>query len=277
MADLQHYDVPGGHLPWVAMGGRTGPGPVVVAIPGLSDGLHPLSEPGSIALLRDVAGNATGCRILSLSHRHPVDGATTATLAEDVARFVEDVVGHAVVVSAHSMGGMVAQHLAATRPDLVSHLVMTATLARPDDGFRRVLGRWQDLVERGRWRAFYADANACSYTGSELLRRRLLLRVTRPTASPHLVDRHVALTRAALSHDATDVLGRISSPTMVVAGARDRVVAPAASRDLAAAIPGARFAVLDRLAHGFAEQAPARMTALIAEHLDLDLDLKVDA
>lgn len=274
--ELQRHDLTGAYLPWVVLGSRTTP--VVVTIPGLSDGLQPLSEPGARTLLSEAAGRAVGARVLAVSHRHPVDAATTtATLAADVARFIDEEVGHPVVVSGHSMGGMVAQHLAASRPDLVTHLVMTATLARPDTGFRAVLARWQDLVERGRWRAFYADANACSYTGSELLRRRLLLRVTRPAASPHLVDRHVAMTRIALAHDAAEVLGRISCPTLVVAGSRDPVVSLAASRAVADGIPRAAFAVLDGLAHGFAEQAPGSMTDLIAEHLGLDLDVKVDA
>ena len=74
MADLQGYDLAGACLPWVALGnpGASGAGSVVVAIPGLSDGLHPLSEPGAITLLRDVAKSASGCRILSVSHRQPV-------------------------------------------------------------------------------------------------------------------------------------------------------------------------------------------------------------
>ena len=41
----------------------------------------------------------------------------------------QSVVGQPVLVTAHSMGGMVAQWLAVRRPDLVRRLVLTATLA----------------------------------------------------------------------------------------------------------------------------------------------------
>jgi pimeloyl-ACP methyl ester carboxylesterase len=79
---------------------------------------------------------------------------------------------------AHSMGAMVAQHLAVDRPDLVAGLALSATLARADDPFRAVLARWETLVVARRWRDFSLEALTASYTGSELLRRRIALRVT---------------------------------------------------------------------------------------------------
>lgn len=244
-------------------------GPTIVALPGLSDGLLPLSEPRARRLAASAPMRQIPFRVLALSHRHPVQaGTSTRELADDAAAFVDRVVGEPVVVTGHSMGGMVAQWLAARRPDLVAGLVLTATLARPDVGFRDTLERWQALVEAGAWRAFAADANAVSYTGSELLRRRLLLRLTRPDRAPHLVGRHRALTRACLEHDSREDLGRITCPTLVMAGVCDPVVAPSASRALADRIEGARFVALDRLAHGFPEQAPDRTFDEIAALMD---------
>lgn len=256
-------------MPWIELGDPSGP--TVVALPGLSDGLLPLSEPRARRLATSAPMDRIPFRVLALSHRHPVSvGTTTRDLADDAAAFVDQVVGEPVVVTGHSMGGMVAQWLAARRPDLVDRLVLTASLARPDSGFRDTLERWQQLVEAGRWRAFAADANAVSYTGSELLRRRLLLRLTRPRPAPHLVPRHRALTRACLDHDARQVLGRIACPTLVMAGTHDPVVAVSSSRALADGIEGARFVALDGLAHGFPEQSPDRTFAEIAALLGGD-------
>lgn len=267
---LRWFERGGGvRMPWLALGPADGP--VVVALPGLSDGLVPLSETGPRAPGTARGARHTPFRVLALSHRHPAEaGVSTRDLADDAAAFVEEVVGAPVVVTGHSMGGMVAQWLAARRPDLVANLVMTATLARPEEAFRRVLARWEEMVVGGRWRDFAASANETAYTGSELLRRRLLLRLTRPPRMVHLVDRHRALTAACLSHDATGVLERITCPTLVLAGSEDRVVPPTASRALAAAIPGAVYEELDGLAHGFPEQAPARTLAAVTAHLDPD-------
>lgn len=259
----------GVRMPWIELGDPSGP--TVVALPGLSDGLLPLSEPRARRLATSAPVRRLPFRVLALSHRHPATpGTTTHDLAEDAAAFVDRVVGAPVVVTGHSMGGMVAQWLAARRPDLVHRLVLTATLARPDDSFRATLERWQRLVEAGEWRAFATDANAASYTGSELLRRRLLQRVARPRPAPHLVDRHGALTRACLHHDTRHALDRIACPTLVLAGARDPVVAPSSSRAVADGIDGARFVALDGLAHGFPEQSPGRTFAEVAALLGED-------
>lgn len=258
----------GVRMPWIVLGRADGR--EVVALPGLSDGLMPLSEVGPHVVGSARTSRRVPFRVLTLSHRHPLDaGTSTRDLARDAAAFVEAQVDGPVVVVGHSMGGMVAQWLAADRPDLVAELVLTATLARPVPSFTERLRTWEELVVDHRWRAFAAEANEVSYTGSELLRRRLLLRVSRPPATPHLVDRHRALTAACLAHDATDVLGQIQCPTLVLSGAADRLVPPEASRALAAAIPGAELEELEGLAHGFPEQAPRRTFAAVARHLGL--------
>lgn len=256
-------------LPWGAVGREDRP--VVVALPGLSDGLMPLSQTGPHVLGTARSARRLPFHVLTLSHRHPaVVGVSTRDLADDAAAFVEATVGDRVIVVGHSMGGMVAQWLAATRPDLVRHLVLTATLARPTTSFRTVLDDWEAMVVAGRWRAFAAAANEAAYTGSELLRRRLLLRLTRPPAAPHLVDRHRALTEACRTHDTSDVLGRIACPTLVLAGSEDPVVPPFASRELAEGIPGAEYEEFVGLAHGFPEQSPSRTLAAVVARLDID-------
>lgn len=266
---LRWFDRDGVRLPWMELGDPDGH--TVVALPGLSDGLLPLSEPRARRLVAATTLRRLPFRVLALSHRHPM-GPTTSTrdLADDAAAFLDAVVGAPVVVTGHSMGGMVAQWLAARHPDLVSRLMLTATAARPDAGMRTTLGRWQEAVDAGRWRAFAADANAASYTGSELLRRRLFLRLTRPPAVPHLVGRHDAMTQACLAHDSRDALARIACPTLVLAGACDPVVSPSSSRALADGIADARFVVFEGLAHGFPEQSPDATFAQVSALLDHD-------
>lgn len=256
------------HIPWIVLGRADGR--ETVALPGLSDGLMPLSEVGPQVVGSARTSRRVPFRVTTLSYRHPLDdGTTTRDLARDAAMFIDAHVDTPVVVVGHSMGGMVAQWLAADRPDLVSELVLTATLARPVPSFVERLRTWEQLVVEHRWRAFAAAANEASYTGSELLRRRILLRVSRPPAAPHLVDRHRVLTAACLAHDTADVLAQIRCPTLVLSGTADPLVPPAATRAMAEAIPGAVLEELDGLAHGFPEQAPRRTFAAMARHMDI--------
>jgi 3-oxoadipate enol-lactonase len=64
-------------------------------------------------------------------------------------------------------------------------------------------------------------------------------------------DQSVMARRIALleGFDITDRLWRIDVPTLVLAGSRDVIVPPARQRALAAAIPGARFQLLEGAGH----------------------------
>jgi pimeloyl-ACP methyl ester carboxylesterase len=61
-------------------------------------------------------------------------------------------------------------------------------------------------------------------------------------SSPRWID-------AFAVHDTTDRLSEIAVPTLVLAGGRDRTVAPELGRVVADGIPGARFEVLPEEGH----------------------------
>jgi pimeloyl-ACP methyl ester carboxylesterase len=54
---------------------------------------------------------------------------------------------------------------------------------------------------------------------------------------------------AFIAHDTADRLPQIAAPTLVLAGGRDRAVAPELGRVVADGIPGARFEVLPEEGH----------------------------
>ena len=68
-------------------------------------------------------------------------------------------------------------------------------------------------------------------------------------------------------YDATARLAELAGiPTLVVAGALDRVARSAFGRQLAAAIPGARFVELPGAAHGVPIHDAATINRLLSEH-----------
>ncbi|MEX2505274.1 MAG: alpha/beta hydrolase [Egicoccus sp.] len=270
-------------LRWVETAGLRAPvlvdgpatSPPAVLVPGLSDGLAPVSLPETRQLLGDAPLPMQRFRCLVVSYPDAVtDGGrppSTEVLAHRAADLLDTLIDRPAWVFAHSMGAMVAQHLAASRPDLVAGMVLSASTARADDRLRDVLEDWRRAVESRDWTRFARLAVDASYTGTERARRRLLLRFSPPAEHPDdRVARHVALTAAALSHDATGVLGEIGCPTLVLSGEQDPLCPPDAGHAMAVAIPGARFEVFSGLAHGFPEQAPSRFArqvlAFLAEH-----------
>ena len=253
----------GAWVPLLPLGDPSGP--PVVLVPGLTDGLHPVSRPVARRLFDELPVPMERCRGMVVSYRHPLrPGTTTQGLASDLAEVIDAQVDGPVVVVAHSMGTMVAQHLAVRRPDLVAGLVMSAPLIEVDDGLRTVIERWAALVREGRWDEFAEDALACSYTGDELARRRELSGALPPEVpDDELRERHLQLSQACLGHDATALLGRISAPSLVLAGEEDPVAPPRHARRLAEAMARADLHVLPGLAHGFPEQAAGPFTTFV--------------
>lgn len=237
----------------------------MVLVPGLTDGLHPVSRPVARELFDDLPVPMDRCRGLVVSYRHPLDDpVTTAGLADDLAAVIDAQVGAPVVVVAHSMGTMVAQHLAVRRPDLVAGLVLSAPLVDVDARLRTVIERWAAQVREGRWAEFAADALRCSYTGDELDRRRELSAALPPDVpDEQLRQRHLRLSEACLRHDTAALIDRISGPALVLAGEDDPVASPQHARRLATAIGDASLHVLPGLAHGFPEQASGPFTSLV--------------
>ncbi len=242
----------------------------LVALPGLVDGLAPVTLESTRTAMRPPPPDFGGFRVLVASYPVPLpDPATTEALADDLATFLRATVDRPAIIAGHSMGGMVAQHLAAAHPELVRGLILSSTLPCADEAFRARLRRWESLLEAGDWGGFHRDALDAAYTGSDLLRRRIVLRLS-PVHEPpaELVARHLALSAACRGHDATTVVDRIEAPTMVLVGDADPLTRPAGARELARRIPGARFEALRRVSHGFPEQAFGRYRELLVDFVE---------
>jgi pimeloyl-ACP methyl ester carboxylesterase len=104
----------------VTEGGADGEGPTVLLLHGLS------AARTSWDAVRSHVAASLGARVFAIDHRGHGESARTPghygvdDYAADAAAFVEQVVGGPVAVVGHSLGGLVAAHLAAERPELVS-------------------------------------------------------------------------------------------------------------------------------------------------------------
>ena len=288
-----HVPVGGAEVPVLEVGdpaGRT-----VVLLPGLTDGLGPVTEPATRRALVHRTVPLPRHRGLVLSHRvdatdarrgeapsgpsrrapsgpsrqAPSGPLTTERLAADAAAALEQVLDGPAVLVGHSMGGMVAQHLAAGWPHLVAGLVLSAAPTHADEGVRGVLERWAALLDAGDHLGFAHDAASTSMTGRHR-EEQLAELVTEPPSPPRraLVDRHLALSAAACRHDARERLPDVRVPTLVLAGEHDRVVPATHAVALAAAVPGARLTVLPGVGHAFHEEARAAVRAEVVPFIE---------
>ena len=181
-----------------------------------------------------------------------------ADMAADTAGLL-DVLG---IASAHvcgaSMGGMVAQHLAARHAGRVKSL----TLMMTSSGARRLPG--PSLKVRAAMVSRPTDTGAeagivehligihrligsPAYLATDAYLRERLTMSTRRSYHPQGSARQ--LVAIAADGDRTPLLGRITAPTQVIHGQADPLVPVTAAHDLVAKIRGARLDVIEGMGH----------------------------
>jgi len=177
-----------------------------------------------------------------------------------------------MVLVGHSMGGNIAMELALQEPGMIEQLVLVAPAAEAPRMPR------------------YTRTYLTSMRGWTTLRLGMLLARLGGTIGrqvPHLHGGGLvrpALRRAAYwsRHDATALRGlldglfanvltermaAISMPTLVVSGAYDPLVPAALSQQIAARIPGARYAVVPGAGHNPMDERPLLFERLLLDFL----------
>ncbi len=254
-----HLEVDGLDIPWAAFG--SGPGTLVI-FPGLGDAL------GSVRgkpLLLSLAYKHWGLRSRVLVIGRPEllpDPFSIADMARLMARAIDaitatDAIGPGpLCVMGISQGGMIAQWLAAERPDLVGRLVLAVTTAWSGSIVRTTIDRWQALAREGRYRDLLVDTMESTFSPEHLKTYQLVLPLLGRVAKPRDLSSFLVQSEACAGHDARDILPGLGMPTLVFGGDQDLVVGPEAVADLAGRIPGARLVVAEGYGHGAYDEYP---------------------
>jgi pimeloyl-ACP methyl ester carboxylesterase len=183
-------------------------------------------------------------------------------------------VGKAHVVGA-SMGGMIAQIVAARHPERVLSLtsIMSSSgrrgLPGPTREARAVLLRrprnpqdFDSIVEHTA-KVFRTIGSPAYPTPEKQLRERVAASIRRNTCPSGVARQMVAI---AASGDRVALLKTIKAPTLVIHGAADPLVPLAAGEDTAKLVAGARLEVIEGMGHDLPAQLIERLLALIDAH-----------
>jgi 3-oxoadipate enol-lactonase len=191
---------------------------------------------------------------------YTVDG-----LGRDVLAVLDALELDRVLYCGLSLGGMVGMWLAAHAPDRVRRLALLCTAAHlpPAEGWLTraaqvraggtgsiagtVLARW--------FTAPYLTAHADDVAGY----RTMLAGVP--------AEGYAGCCEAIAAMDLRPLLPRITAATLVVAGLADPATPPDLGAQIAGAVPGARFAVVENAAHLAAVERPEAVARLVVEHL----------
>jgi 3-oxoadipate enol-lactonase len=212
-----------------------------------------------------------GFRFIRYDKRgHGLSDATPApyTMSDhvgDLSALMDDLnVARATIVGL-SVGGMIAQGLAAQRPDLVNALVLCDTghkIGTADLWNGRI-----DAIEKGgiaaisdaileRWfsAAYRTDTNADFAAYRNMLER-----------SP--VAGYLGTAAAIRDADFTASTSALTVPALCVVGEEDGATVPDLVRELAGLIPGGQFEIIPRAGHLPCIEQPVRLAGLISDFL----------
>ena len=228
----------------------------LVMLPGVGDGLKTVKGMAlPFALLyRSLAKDFT-VYVFSRREKLP-EHMSTREMAEDLNAAMEALGLNKTSLVGVSQGGMIAQWLAIDHPDKVGKLVLTVTLARPNETVQRAIGNWTEQAKRGDYRAIMLDTAKRSYSEKRQKAALLEYRLMGNLGRPKSFDRFLTQAESCVTHDAYDCLDRIACPTLVIGGTDDRIVTAQASKEIAAKIPGSVLYLYEGLGHGLYEEAP---------------------
>lgn len=182
-------------------------------------------------------------------------GFTTADMADDIARIMEQKQIEEADVLGVSQGGMIAQQLALRYPGKVGKLVLAVTSARMSPMTQEAVSAWMLWDTLGAYDRLMQDTAERSYTEEYLRKNKQLLKIVNRTTKPAEPKRAQIIFASCLSHDALDQLGEIASPTLVIGAEKDRIVGGEASRLIAARIPNSKLIMYEEYSHAVYDEA----------------------
>ncbi len=246
---------------------RRGEGPAVVLVAGL----------GSTVRLWGELPELLARRLTVLTLDNPGVGGsrdarpfTLENAADDVAAVIADADGAGARLLGVSMGGTIAALAAARHPGLAERLVVASSAARLTPHHRRVLRFFQLLLDRlhpdeaGEALMTFAFGAGFSDRYPGFVDQAASLWAVDPADRPGVMSQ-IAHLRAGF--DIRERLHEVACPTLVLAGEVDPIVPATSCREIADAIPRARFEIVPGAAHSVLAEGGPGLLATVTDFL----------
>jgi pimeloyl-ACP methyl ester carboxylesterase len=197
---------------------------------------------------------------------------------EDMASDLVHLLDSLCIQKAHligiSLGGMIAQVVSINWSNRVASLTCIATSARNS---RHTMPKIRTVLKILRaprpGRQGYIDwsinliraVGGAAAEGPDEYLREISGRMFDRGISDNGMRRQVCAVYAA--PDRRSALSKVTAPTLVVHGADDPLIHPEASKEIATAIPGAEYVIIERMGHGILRPIWPRLIELIGHHI----------
>jgi pimeloyl-ACP methyl ester carboxylesterase len=185
-----------------------------------------------------------------------------ATLADAMASVCDAIGERAVHVAAHSLGTLVAQHLAATRPEMVKSLVLLGALMDPPDTARRNLTARAEAARKGGMASVADVVAAASLASGTRANNLAAVAFVRESLMRQPAEGYALSCEALAAARAADARA-IACTTLLLTGEEDAVAPASVARSLAERINGARAEILPHCGHWAGIERPNEVNRAI--------------
>jgi 3-oxoadipate enol-lactonase len=202
--------------------------------------------------------------------RHPYK---IADMADDLAGLLEALGIQRSHLLGLSMGGMIAQEFALRHGDRLDRLVLAGTGAAPARSAVDLSQIWSWVKANDATGEVFGAQQFVSLFSTAFLRNHEAVRDTAELLAsnpyPMSPEAYGRQADAYRQFDALDRLAAITAPTLVVVGEQDLLTPPWIAREVAEAIPGARFEVIrgDGSSHVVPIECPDEFNRLVLDFL----------
>lgn len=239
---------------------------------------NPCGEPFVILpglSLKSVLINADGIRraYAPLAARYEVilpdrvpempDGYTIAAMAADTLAALDALSLSRFHLMGVSMGGMIAQTLAASAPSRVRSLILCSTAMSASYANQAVLADWEAHAAAHDTAALMTSFGENVYTPAFFARFREVIAAAGAGATPLDFHNFLASLAALKTFDASALLPRVTCPALVLGAGEDRIFAENAATDLAGALH-ASCRIFEDFGHAAYDEAPDYLSVILA-------------
>lgn len=237
---------------------------ILIMLPGLGDGLRSMKGT-ALPMALMYRALAKDCTVYAFSRLNELpEGYTTRDMARDQVKAMDALGIEKADLLGVSMGGMIAQHLAADYPERVGKLILVVTAARPNPILTDSVREWIGQAKEGNHTALM-DSNVRKIYSEEYYRKnKWLIPIMGRVTKPKSYDRFFVQAQACLTHNSFDRLPDIQAQTLVMGGGQDRTLGGEASKEIAAAIPNTQLKIYEQWGHGLYEEEGTFLSAVLA-------------
>ena len=191
-------------------------------------------------------------------------------IADLSAQLAEILTAHKIArahVAGISLGGLIAQHFAATHPGLVDRLILIDTTPRYTDELRAMWDKRASAARAAGVAPLIDDLLKIWFSSDALARDIPGVRYVRDALARSPTEGYALACEALRAADLRELAPKIAAPTLVVCGDDDIPSFRDAARWLASRIRNARLAWISRARHASVLEKPEEARGLIRDFL----------